>query len=344
LNEVCEAAKEIEASPIVSAKTLVKMGSGLKQLLFSAESQKALTETQAGIIDTRMRIKLPRYRTLRSLPWEFIQVRSGKSSGFESKLTVIRELMPAKVSIGERDHEENRLVKNKPLRLRELKVLVTTVNQKPEFGQLILLEKEIEKITNVLESSKRWKTKIQPLPDPTWDDFGDEIRKGYNIVYFSGHGGVHDMAVHTDLGLKIYHENVLFFRGSDGNPLPIDQDRLVKLFAENQLKDETSRTCLVYLNACQSATVLQGVASIAESLVQQARVTAVVGMGYKITEESAIIFGEEFFKVLINQGQVDWAVREGRRKLASHIGEGSRSWGVPRLYTCTEADQLFMHI
>jgi hypothetical protein len=73
--------------------------------------------------------------------------------------------------------------------------------------------------------------------------------------------------------------------------------------------------------------------------VEEAGVPAVIGMGYKISEESAIDFISSFYKKFVEHGQVDVAVRDARMVLKNRKGKQFRDWGAPRLYTCLDKEQ-----
>jgi CHAT domain-containing protein len=98
---------------------------------------------------------------------------------------------------------------------------------------------------------------------------------------------------------------------------------------------------LVVLNACRTAEAGEGLAGLAAALVQQAGLPAVVGMGYPISTSAAAIFSKAFYETLVRQGQVDYAVAQGRAALAAAIGAGKRDCGVPRLYIRTPASVVF---
>ena len=98
------------------------------------------------------------------------------------------------------------------------------------------------------------------------------------------------------------------------------------------------------LNACQSATrdprnfVWTGVAPA----LLRAKVPAVVAMQFSISDDTAIVFAKNFYKVLSAGLPLDAAVAYGRRAIMDREeDERDQDWGVPVLYLRSEEGVIF---
>jgi CHAT domain-containing protein len=193
------------------------------------------------------------------------------------------------------------------------------------------LEDEITAIREALEPLIRNnKVVIKQLPNARWNQFEEAVREGYDLVHFTGHGGIWQ-------GFP-----VLYFHDEEGEPEPIPQHDLVSLF-RNASAGRERHPKLGVLNACRTAQqdVIEGTLGLAEALVQEGQLPAAIGMGYVISEEAARIFSKTFYQTLVTHGQVDHAVMAGRSALSGQIGSGLRDWGIPRLYLQVREGVIF---
>jgi ligand-binding sensor domain-containing protein len=363
--QVSGLAMQVRDHPATPPGVLQELGALLYAALFSEQVQTTLDRLGLGRKLVRLRLKLPEDRVLRELPWEFTHTSPNEHKA-EDRKTIDTRLMLV------RDLSEEQYQVPLP-GVRDLNVLVVWANQNyPGFGQLTRLEYEYERIVEAAAKpgksrqlpdmrdknpypfqtggtvpfySPKNRIRIQPLPDATWENFKDRIQQGfrnenertsqgYEVVHFSGHGGIHR------------GNNVLFFLGEDGQPHPIEQGRLVELFRNNQARESGRVTRMVVLNACLTAQAseAQGVLGLAEALVKQGDVLSAIGMGYPISEESAIDFIATFYQYFFADGLTDYAVMQGRISLANRLGSQYRDWGVPRLYIRQRQDQFFKRL
>jgi CHAT domain-containing protein len=178
-----------------------------------------------------------------------------------------------------------------------------------------------EKIDEVKSDQPLYKL----LDPPTFPAFMEELKNGYDFVHFIGHGGIEN------------DESVLYFEDVDGNLFSRASADLATAF--NQSTTFTNRTPrLLFLNACRTgeSDSRAGIKGLATHLVTEGRVPAVIGMGYPISSESAAAFCQFFYQTLIQFGQVDYAVAEGRKALYGLEGSDLRDWLTPRLYLSVE--------
>lgn len=139
------------------------------------------------------------------------------------------------------------------------------------------------------------------------------IRRGYEIVYFVGHG------VYQGDATRLYFEDATgdHTRTVTGQELATELDELRTL------------PMLMVLAACQSAgTAGKGALAAVGPLLASAGVPAVLAMQERISVESAEIFVEKFFTELRRDGQLDRAASVAR----SQIKQRPDAW-VPVLFT-----------
>lgn len=110
------------------------------------------------------------------------------------------------------------------------------------------------------------------------------------------------------------------------------------------LTSESTR--LVILSACDTANVdgkISSLVSVAEQLVQ-AGVPAVVANQMPITLSSVALFCGALYTSLLQRGNIDWAVNEGRIAVGvefTSTNVAAVEWGVPVLYRRPGCSDLF---
>jgi len=122
---------------------------------------------------------------------------------------------------------------------------------------------------------------------------------------------------------KVEGEGVIVLDGGCGDPAPLDAGQLAL-----RLRQAGVRVAL--LGACRSGRRddVNVWSSVATSLLK-AELGAVVGMRYKIRDESAIAFAGAFYRALVSGLTIDEAVAAGRVAVSLLDPQG---WGVPVLY------------
>jgi hypothetical protein len=299
------------------AELLRGIGRRLYDGLFSPGAAEQLREQSAlGRKGVRMRLQFEDVATLAnlaSLPWEFLH--GGDELGFltvQSNVALVRDLSP--------DEPEKA-----PVTVAPLKMLLAWAT--PEDMTPLDVKTEVQAIKDAYaELERRGKVTIIELGRAQREAFREEVKKGYDLVHFTGHGGVKTARD----GVAV---NVLYFEDEDRDAVSMAQDALVTLFHELPAA-ETKTPKLVFLNACRTADGgdIAGLTSLAEALVVEAKLPAVVGMGYPISEHAARVFVRAFYQTLERVGQVDHAVAVGREAVFVELAATRRDWGVPRLY------------
>ena len=103
------------------------------------------------------------------------------------------------------------------------------------------------------------------------------------------------------------------------------------------LADEASMLAIREVTGIDKLTMVaiqnaEAGSGLAEALVVDAKLPAVVGMGYPISEHAARVFASAFYQTLERVGQVDHAVAIGREAVFVELSASRRDWGIPRLY------------
>ena len=151
------------------------------------------------------------------------------------------------------------------------------------------------------------------------------LRDGdYHVLHYVGHSDF------TGQG-----EGVLFLEGDGSNAIALDGTALANLLADQR------HLRLVVLNSCEGArtTLSDPFAGVATTLVSLG-VPAVVAMQFEISDDAAILFGEELYTNLIGrQDPIDAAVAEARK--AIYIEQRSLEFATPVLFLADPDLALF---
>ncbi len=152
------------------------------------------------------------------------------------------------------------------------------------------------------------------------------LRRSYDMIHFSGHGGYLD------------GQGFLALNMPDGTLDWVDGQSLARICGEhNGLK-------LVVLNVCRSGQISDGsgLRGLTPDLVRSG-VPAVVALQDALSDRAAATFAREFYRQLCigeNAGQVDVAVNYGRNMLR-FLQPGDRSFSIPALYTSAPNGLIF---
>lgn len=158
-----------------------------------------------------------------------------------------------------------------------------------------------------------------------------ELRKGYHLLHVVAHG----------LSNKKSGEAALLLSEANNQVDLVTDHRLAEMLAR-QLADSgpqpDDKLRLVFLAACQSATVSgQAFSGLAQAVVQ-AGVPAVLAMQDVVTVETARTFSQRFYERLLAHGQVDVASNEARSTLLTEQQAGA---AIPVLFMRLREGQLF---
>jgi hypothetical protein len=165
---------------------------------------------------------------------------------------------------------------------------------------------------------------LQSLVPADWSDFRNSIRRFRpDVVHFSGHGSITS------------GETQLFFMDSKTNQSqPVTSETLSALLQERDIR-------LVVLTACDTSTMprkLESRAAVpvaAEDLVRRG-IRAVVANQLPLPNATAASFVGPLYRSLLQEGDVDKAVAEGRVELFTNLNNSSDTakleWGIPTLH------------
>jgi hypothetical protein len=147
----------------------------------------------------------------------------------------------------------------------------------------------------------------------TREGLSSKLEEGFDVLHFHGHG-----EVINDIGNLVF---VSESGKSDYVPAP----QLATLLAGTTVR-------LVILSACQSAmgAFKPDFSVIAKGLIK-AGVPAVANQA-KVGVQTVAPFAAALYKELLNSGDVDYAVAEGRTRLAVTMDYSATDWAIPVLY------------
>lgn len=154
------------------------------------------------------------------------------------------------------------------------------------------------------------------------------LTETFHVLHYMGHGGFEEQ---TGRG-------VLLFEDAQGDPDPVTGQALATIL------QGVSALRLVFLNACDTARTsrkagLDPFAGVATALVMGG-LPAVVAMQFRISDQAAIAFSQEFYPRLAAGDPVDAAVAEGR--MAIYLADTeSLEWATPVLFMRTPDGRLF---
>jgi hypothetical protein len=123
--------------------------------------------------------------------------------------------------------------------------------------------------------------------------------------------------------------------GAGLSNLRIESDGAVPLMlADFCGPDSAPHRSFMFLNLCNSTTTEQALFSLVswpERLIE-AGATGYLGARWPVTEKSAVIFAEKFFRFVADGSTIPTAVREARDSTRREVGSGDPSWMSYSLY------------
>lgn len=148
--------------------------------------------------------------------------------------------------------------------------------------------------------------------------------KAYNVFHFIGHGTYEHEKGYVDLV------------ASNGRARPVDDETFSNLFLGNRALG------LVVLNACCSATrsTTRAFTGMASHLVRRG-IPAVVAMQYPLANDTAILFSDEFYRIIALGRPVDEATQLARNAIAIEIGLDQRDFATPVLFMRAQNGIIF---
>lgn len=156
---------------------------------------------------------------------------------------------------------------------------------------------------------------ITPVRNATQAILQYRLREPFHILYHDGHAA---FEVESDAGHLILHDGLL-------------SGEMLGTYLDN------TTVRLVVLSACETATDSKEkrFSGIAQELMHNSRLPAVVAMQYDIPEHSAAAFTTEFFMALADEYPVDAATIEGRKAILRELEDdpfAAPDWATPVLF------------
>ena len=203
-----------------------------------------------------------------------------------------------------------------PILQRPIKILVVVSNPAnlDEFGlEVIDIENEWQALKDALSGIdvvlSRYPQPAEEKQPCTLDGLERELRKGYHILHFIGHGAFKD------------EKAVVYMADGDNQVRLVYEDdfaaMLGRLVGNTDLRQD-DRLRLVFLASCETATRSPADAfrGFAPALVR-AGVPAVLAMQDLVAVDTARAFARDLYQRLLIHGQVDLASNEARSGLMS---------------------------
>jgi hypothetical protein len=295
--------------------TVERFGQELFEMLFSGEVKVRYSmglgqARQQGKKGLRLKLHVDAPE-LAKLPWEFLyDATRHEYLGLSARTPLVRYLDTS-------DSIEPLTVK------APLKILVMVAN--PEGLSQLNVERERENLERATRDlQKDGLVELTWLEESTWSALMHKLwNDTYHIFHFIGHG-----AFGSDS-----NEGSIAFAHDDGTPYLLPASRLADLLSNN------NDLRLVFLNSCEGARGSEGnaVSSAAEVLVKRG-VPAVLAMQYKISDDAAIAFAQNFYEAVAARIPVDAAVTQAR--VAVRMGSAVE-WGTPVLFMRSPDGRLF---
>ena len=285
----------------VRPQDLQAVGGALFGALFPTPILKLWSRAKGGLgerdgIRIRLHIDPPE---LMALPWELLYEEG--FLGLRLRFPIVRYL--------DLPEPPQPLTVKSPLRV------LVAVSQPADMLQLDV-EAELSSIQRALDQLAD-RVEMEVLEFAGRETLLAQLRKGYHILHFVGHGMF-------DRG-----EGYLILEDVLGRSDPMAASVLGQLVADSNLR-------LVVLNACETAISDKesGFGGTAHQLVR-AGMPAVVAMQLAIADRTAVAFSREFYGALADGWPVDAAVQEGRRSILITLGNRWQEyvdWAIPTLY------------
>lgn len=238
----------------------------------------------------RLRIELQVPLEWVDWPWEIVASRDLGHMAVEPPWTVVR--------VSDRGEAP-------PTSTADSQLLVDLLGVRLDGGgdlAQLATDEEIEGIRNAIEAfgERRFKVSVDPLG--AWSALVErcEERRPPHVFHFAGHG--------LDDGRG------LVFRGTDGQPERVDDERLASLLTGGGQGRETR---LVVLNACTTSAGprrLQPFGGLAQRLIQKG-IPAVVSFQNPVEDQQALALAASFYDALGRGDSVDCALQTARRDL-----------------------------
>lgn len=311
----------VQAQPPTQAAAK-DLGSALFRIVFKDKLEAALQKSYAAARDAgawlRLRLNLTKAPALAALPWELL-FGDDRFYARSSDTPLVRYLQS--------DEPPPSLTVKGPLRMLVMLANLprSPLNVEEEWERLKEAVKEYEK-ENLLEVERLDGSSADALEERLKRE---KLNQPFHIFHFIGHGAYDP---------RTREGQLLLTDESGKEDLPLNAKRLSEI-----LRDHKETLRLAVLNACEGARAADtdSYAGVAQSLLREGGIPAVVAMQYKITDAAAIKFTRQFYGTLATGYPVETALTYARRALDGAGKTDWAEWATPVLYLRPDDGELF---
>jgi CHAT domain len=301
--------------------TVIQVGNSLTNILFPPPVRELFVHSidRVKAQGRRLRLRLMLEGPLHNLPWEYMLLNR---AGGEATPTDFLALAP-----------DISIVRHQAATIpawsvkAELPAQILAALASPAGLASLKIDKEHQVIATAVKDNQH----VQVLwkENPTLENLLVGVMQAH-LFHFAGHG-----ALRTEMAAQpgTYEgEGLIVLDDGYGDPAEVSAHQLAL-----QLRQIGVRVAV--LGACQSGRHddVNVWSSVAAALLK-AELGAVVGMQYKVRDDSAIAFASAFYARLVTGLTIDEAVTAGRIKVAQTDAGG---WGIPVLYLRAEDGVIF---
>lgn len=193
-----------------------------------------------------------------------------------------------------------------------------------------LQELDVEREKKLIKKSLRFliwggDVRLRFCENATLAKLALELERGPDILHYIGHGRFDEKR----------NSAFLEFESETTTSQSVEAEELGSILHDSTVK-------FVFLNSCEGGkdSDTHAFAGIAQSFVRVG-VPAVLGMQFRIPDESAFWFANVFYSVFITNLSIDAAVTSARRYVMSKTGLGRQDWATPVLFMRSNDNHLF---
>ncbi|MEM7555513.1 MAG: COR domain-containing protein [Cyanobacteria bacterium P01_A01_bin.84] len=291
------------------SELLKALGQELYQALFPNDINGLFKATVAAAKEHNHSVRLRlifESPELASLPWEFLHYERTNTFLGNDTQTVLSRYIDVPLKKREIKAAE------KPLKVLLVISSPTDLATLDATGEENLIREALKKHIDT------GKIELDVLESATTSNIRQKLReKPYNVFHFIGHGDFQN------------EKGYIYLVDEYDKAKSLDDENFANFFLGNN----NNRLGLIILNCCRGATVSsnQAFAGTVSNLVRRG-IPAVVAMQYKISDPTAKLFADEFYRTLALGYPVDTAIQETRNAISQDVGLDKRDFGTPVLY------------
>ncbi len=311
--------------PWISAGSAAQDGERLFNWLLSDEKLKvAWAEARGRQSKRRIRLRIDADAPeLHAIPWELL--RDPGEGGPAQNLAATTATPFSRYLAGRWQH--GRAILARPVRVLAV-IASPDLSQYPQLAAV-----NVDQEWEILQGATAGEDiELTLLPPPyTLTAIEAELKKGYHVLHFVGHGAYRSRT----------NQAALYLSDENNDVDLVHDNEIAELFARQMADidaDDDSRLRLVFLSSCQTAnrSPADAFRGLAPMLVA-AGLPAVIAMQDLVPVETAHQFSSTFYSRLLAHGQVDLAANEARSAILSGGLPGA---AIPVLFSRLRANLL----